>query len=138
MLAYITITISPQPSLTIDGDKMASQAARSTVEELLELDGVVAAGEFGSDGSVVEYTANMEMSEELAGMTGQFCATITMLFDTLAGAFTQLSGMDWTPQHGWMYAGGDYTVAVGGNTGVFVETEHADFNQLYEALVATQ
>lgn len=61
-----------------------------------------------------------------------------MLFNTLAGAFTQLSGMDWTPQRGWMYAGGDYTVAIGGNTGVFVETQKADFNELYAALIGNQ
>lgn len=105
------------------------------VNELLEIEGVVAAGEFSSDGDVVDYGANMEMSEELAATTAQFCATVTMVFDTLAAAFTELSGMDWTPQRGWMYAGGEYTVAIGGNTGVFVETESADFNQLYEALV---
>jgi roadblock/LC7 domain-containing protein len=29
-----------------------------------------------------------------------------------------------------MYAGGDYTVAVGGTKGVFVETAKADFNEL--------
>lgn len=34
-----------------------------------------------------------------------------------------------------MYAGGNYTVAIGRNTGVSIETEKADFNHLYEALV---
>lgn len=68
-------------------------------------------------------------------MAAQFCATVTMMFNTLAGAFSQLSRMNWMPQHGWMYAGGDYTVAIGGYKGVFVETAKADFNQLYKALV---
>lgn len=107
----------------------------TSITELLELDGVVAAGEFTAEGDVVDYEATMDMPEELAATTAQFCATVTMLFDTLGGAFSELSGMDWTPQEGWMYAGGDYTVAIGGNTGVFVETDEADFNQLYGALV---
>jgi roadblock/LC7 domain-containing protein len=34
-----------------------------------------------------------------------------------------------------MYAGGDWTVAIGGNRGVFVETAKADFNKLYSTLV---
>jgi roadblock/LC7 domain-containing protein len=106
----------------------------TTTDELLEIEGVVAAGEFSPDGELVEYAASMDMSEEMAATAAQFCATVTMLFDTPAGGFTELSGMDWTPQHGWMYAGGTYTVAIGGNTGVFVETEKADFNQLYETL----
>lgn len=107
----------------------------TTIDDLLDIKGVVAAGEFSPDGSLVDYGANMDMPEELAATTAQFCATVTMLFDTLGGAFTEMSGMNWTPQQGWMYAGGDYTVAIGGTTGVFVETDKADFNQLYEVLV---
>lgn len=34
-----------------------------------------------------------------------------------------------------MYAGGEMTVAMGGNKGVFVETDTADFNDLYRAPV---
>lgn len=69
------------------------------------------------------------------GDNGQICATVTMMFNTLAGAFTQLSKMNWVPQKGWAYSGGDWTVAVGGNRGVFVETARADFNKLFETLV---
>lgn len=87
---------------------------------------------------MVDFKVKTEMSPELAAMTAQFCATVTMMFDTLAGAHTQLSGMRWTPQHGWMYAGGDWTVAVGGRRGVFVETAKADFNQLFAALGGTR
>lgn len=105
------------------------------LDDLLKLEGVIAAGEFTADGKLVEYKAKMEMSPEVADMTAQFCATVTMMFDTLAGAYSQLSKMNWVPQQGWMYAGGDYTVATGGNRGVFVETAKADFNQLYKALV---
>ena len=106
------------------------------LDDLLKLKGVVAAGEFTADGKLVNYKAKMDMSPEMAAMTAQFCASITMLFNTLAGSFSQLSKMNWVPQQGWMYAGGDYTVAIGGNQGVFVETDKADFNQLFKALVS--
>jgi len=107
----------------------------ATLDDLFELEGVIAAGEFTADGKLVGYKAKMEMSPKVADMTAQFCATVTMMFDTLAGAYSKLSAMNWVPQQGWMYAGGDYTVAIGGNRGVFVETAKADFNQLYRALV---
>lgn len=107
----------------------------ATLDELLTMPGVMAAGEFSADGKLVGYKAKMEMSPELAATTAQFCATVTMMFNTLAGAFTQLSKMNWVPQKGWAYSGGDWTVAVGGNRGVFVETARADFNKLFEALV---
>ncbi len=105
------------------------------MDDLLKIDGVVAAAEFAADGKLVDYKAKMDMSPEMAAMSAQFCATVTMLFNTLAGAFAQLSQMNWVPQQGWMYAGGDWTVAVGGNRGVFIETAKADFNQLFQVLV---
>ena len=107
----------------------------ATLDELLNINGVVAAGEFTVDGKLLDYKAKMDMSPELAAMTAQFCATVTMLFNTLAGAFSQLSKMNWVPQQGWAYSGGDWTVAIGGNRGVFVETTKADFNQLFQELV---
>lgn len=107
----------------------------ASLDELLKIDGVVAAGEFTPDGKLVDYKANMDMSREMAEMSAQFCSTVTMLFNTLAGSFSQLSKMNWVPQQGWMYAGGDMTVAIGGNKGVFIETAKADFNRLFKVLV---
>jgi roadblock/LC7 domain-containing protein len=109
----------------------------ATLDELLDIEGVVAAGEFNADGSLRDYKARMDMSPEMAQMTAQFCATVTMMFNTLAASYTQLSGMRWIPQQGWAYSGGDWTVAIGGGgyKGVFVETARADFNRLFEALV---
>ena len=68
-------------------------------------------------------------------LDGLWASAVTMMFDTLAGSFAQLSGMNWVPQQGWAYAGGEWTVCIGGNRGVFVETAKADFNRLFEALV---
>ncbi len=110
----------------------------ASLDDLLDIEGVAAAGEFTPDGELVDYKARMDMSEEMAQMTAQFCATVTMMFNTLAGSFTQLSGMNWVPQQGWAYSGGEWTVAIGGNRGVFIETAKADFNQLFEALVGSR
>jgi roadblock/LC7 domain-containing protein len=107
----------------------------ATLDEMLQINGVVAAGEFSPDGRLVDFKAKMEMSPELAALTAQFCATVTMMFNTLAGAYTQLSSMKWVPQQDWAYSGGDWTVAVGGTRGVFVETAKADFNKLFQVLV---
>ena len=110
----------------------------ATLDELLKIDGVVAAGEFTADGKLVDHKSKMDMSPEMAAMTAQYCATVTMMFNTLAGAYSQLSKMNWVLQQGWAYSGGEWTVAVGGNRGVFVETAKADFNQLFQALVGSR
>jgi roadblock/LC7 domain-containing protein len=108
----------------------------ATLQELLDLEGVVAAGEFNLDGSLLDFEAKMDMSEEMAQMTAQYCAAVSIMFNTLASSFTQLSGMNWVPQHGWAYSGGEWTACIGdgGKRGVFVETSKADFNRLFEAL----
>ena len=108
------------------------------LDELLDIEGVVATGEYTPDGRLVDYKATIDMSQEMAEMTAQFTATVTMMFNTLASSYTQTSGMQWVPQQGWAYSGGDWTVAVGGNRGIFIETEKADFNQLFEVLVGSR
>jgi roadblock/LC7 domain-containing protein len=108
----------------------------ASLDDLMTLDGVVADGEFAADGRLLQYKASMEMSPELPAMSAQFCATVSMLFGTLSGAFSQMCGMSWSPPRGWMFAGGDYTVAAAGGRGMFLETAKADFNKLYAALVA--
>ena len=109
----------------------------ASLDELIKIDGVVAAGEYRKDGALVDYRSTMDMSREMAGQAAQFCASVSMLFDTLGGAFQQVSGMPWAPQQGWAYSGGEYTVAMGegGTKGVFIETAKADFNELFKALV---
>ena len=107
----------------------------ATLDELIKIEGVVAAGEFTADGKLIAYKANMDMPAEMAAMSAQFCATVSMMFNTLAGAFSQLTPMKWVPPQGWAYSGGDMTVAVGGNKGVFIKTEKANFNELFAVLV---
>ncbi len=41
----------------------------ATLDELLRMDGGVAAGEFATDGKLVDYKAKVEMSQEMAAMT---------------------------------------------------------------------
>src|SRR5438093_10573541 len=108
----------------------------ATLDDLLKINGVVAAGQFASDRELVDFKAKIEMSREMTAMTAQFCATVTTMFNTLADGYARMSKINWVPQRGWMYAGGDYTVAIWGNRGVFIETAKADFNQLYKALVS--
>ncbi len=114
---------------------MAGKA--KSIDDLLKLKGVVAAGEFTLDGKLVNYKTNKgyDLTQEQAELTAQFSATVTQVFNTLAGAYSKIKEEDWVPQKGWAYAGGDWTVAVGGTRGVFVKTAEADYNQLFETLV---
>jgi roadblock/LC7 domain-containing protein len=105
----------------------------ANLDQLMKITGVVAAGQFSDDGKLIDMKG--ELNPEVAEAAAQFCGTINMLFKTMSGAFQQISSMQWTPAQGWAFSGGDYSVCVGGNTGVFVETAKADFNTLFKALV---
>lgn len=110
--------------------------AASSLDDLLKINGVVAAGEFGLDGSLVDYKAEVEFSQDLAQTTARFTAAVTQVFNVLAESFTKLNPeFNFIPQQGWAYAGGEWSVAVGGTRGVFVKTADADYNQLFAELV---
>ncbi|MEP6602147.1 MAG: DUF2173 family protein, partial [Nitrospirota bacterium] len=66
----------------------------TTLDDLLKINGVVAAGEFTPDGKLVDFKAKMDMSKDMGALTAQFCATVTMMFNTLAAAHSKMSGMN--------------------------------------------
>jgi roadblock/LC7 domain-containing protein len=66
----------------------------ATLQELLDIEGVGAAGEFSLDGSLLDYEAKMDMPEEMAQMIAQYCAAVSIMFNALASSFPHLSGMN--------------------------------------------
>ncbi|MGH7962111.1 MAG: DUF2173 family protein [Candidatus Binatia bacterium] len=119
-------------------DPTTAAAKTASLGDMLSLGGAVAAGEYSVDGKSVGHKATLDMPPELAAMAAQFCAAITMMFRTLSAIYTGLSKMTWLPAHGWLYSGGDWTIAVSGSYWTMVRTAEADFNELYAALVGRQ
>jgi roadblock/LC7 domain-containing protein len=107
----------------------------TSLDDLLKLKGVIVAGEFSSDGKLIDYRGRQDLPQDVLNLTAQFAAAVTQLLAALAAAHTKISGLNWLPEKGWAYSGGDMTIAVGGHRGVFAKTAEADFNQLFEALV---
>jgi len=106
------------------------------LDALMQIEGVIATGEFTPDGKLIDFRSKIELSAEVAAMCAELCAPVNVMFETLAEQFMRFSEMNWSPQKGWAYSGGDWTIAVSGSRGVFVETAKADFNLLFGMLVA--
>ncbi|MEN8106795.1 MAG: DUF2173 family protein [Pseudomonadota bacterium] len=104
----------------------------TNLDRLMGLNGAVAAGEFTPGGELVSYKG--DLTEEIAKLFAKMCAANTLMGTTQAESFTRISGMKWTPFHGWAVTAGDYSVCVMGHIGLFVETAKADFNDIFKIL----
>ncbi|HLF75501.1 MAG TPA: DUF2173 family protein [Anaerolineales bacterium] len=104
-----------------------------TLDDLVEMDGVILAFEFTPDGTCTNFK---NVTREMAAMISHFCAAVTMNFNALANGFTILSEQQWVPQKGWMYVGGYYTVIMGkgGYRGVFAESGQVNVDEVFAAL----
>jgi len=104
----------------------------ANLNNLMNLNGAVAAGEFSVGGDLVDYKGNL--SREHAEMVAMMCAANSLMGRMQAESFTKHTGMNWSPFKGWAVAAGDYSVCVMGKLGVFVETNKADFNEIFKVL----
>jgi len=105
------------------------------LDRLMEIKGVVAAGQFSEDGKIIrkvgELPGDMLTSAEL-------CVRQNDKSRQLLKALDARSERDWQPLVGWVVWGSHYSVVVVGNTRVFVETGHVDYNQLMIDLVGSE
>jgi len=62
----------------------------ATLDELMQIKGVVAACEFTVAGELMDFRSSMNMPRDQAGMTAQFCSTVSIMFNTLAKAYSHM------------------------------------------------
>ena len=98
------------------------------LDRLMQRPGVVAVGQFTEDGKFKRAVG--ELSEQMKETVAKICASLEKNASDATTALTGATGMKWNGLNGWVIWGGEYALCVSGNTGVFVETTRADFNQL--------
>ena len=101
----------------------------------MEIDGVVAAGQFSEDGKVIRKVGEipedlMESAELCVRQNRASREFLNSLNDHLPREFGSLVG--------WTVWGSRYSVVVVGNTRVFVETSRGDYNQLIIDLAGSE
>ena len=104
------------------------------LEELLGIQGVVAAGEFTAEGEV-DYRTTVKMLPEAEQTAAQTLATMVKMSHAADSSYTQATGGRWLSHQARTYSQGDLSLVVGGDRAVVVETAKADFNELFEALM---
>jgi len=105
------------------------------LDRLMDIDGVVAAGQFSEDGKVIRKVGEipedlMESAELCVSQNRASREFLSSLNDHLPREFGSLVG--------WTVWGSRYSVVVVGNTRVFVETSRGDYNQLIIDLAGSE
>jgi roadblock/LC7 domain-containing protein len=100
---------------------------------LMSLKGAVSAAECKPGGDHISYIIKGNQTQDLDKMTEKLCAVNTLMAMILEN-FSRISEMNWTPFRGWSVTSGDYSVFVVSPIVVIVETDKADFNEIFKAL----
>ena len=98
------------------------------LDNLMKIRGVVAAGQFNEDGSLIRSVG--EMTDEIYRYIAKACASNSDYFSKQLKDLSNQSGMNWDPLNGWAVWGGKYVCFVVGRTGVFAEASKVDFNEI--------
>ncbi len=105
------------------------------LDRLMEIDGVVAAGQFSEHGKVIRKVG--EMPEDLME-SAELCVNQNEASRRFLEALNTKLPRDYGSLVGWTVWGSKYSVVVVGNTRVFVRTSRADYNQLMIDLAGSE
>jgi len=103
------------------------------LKKLLKLDGVLAAGEFSSEGELVAYEG--ELNRELAESMCIISAATLLMLKAQAYNFSRASGMPgFESITGFSFSSRQLSICVRGNIGVFVKIEDASYDEIFREL----
>ncbi|MGB0721767.1 MAG: DUF2173 family protein [Gammaproteobacteria bacterium] len=110
----------------------------SKIRDLLNLDCVYAAGEIDTDGALrhFETSDGFVLPEVTAQAIAKAAHNANGAMRDLADDLQAATDVPWQPDHGWVFAGAAFSLAVCNGMGVFVDTHNSDFSAILRALAA--
>ena len=105
------------------------------LDRLLEIEGVVAAGQFSEDGKVIRKVG--ELPEDLME-SAELCTRQNHAAEDFLSSLNSQMPREYGSLVGWTVWGSEYSVVVVGNTRVFVKTNRGDYNQLMIDLAGSE
>ena len=98
------------------------------LDELFQMDGIIAVGTIDDMGRIVDWKAKGYVSQEAEETTGKFMASMVSLFSQEA----RLLPRNWSPRRSWTFRGGDMTLIVVGSQFVTAETAKVNLEELFK------
>ncbi|HSD11175.1 MAG TPA: DUF2173 family protein [Candidatus Binatia bacterium] len=110
-------------------------AAEPGLEDLLRLSGVRLAAYYTLEGGEIACKQTIGFSPEVRATATQLVASTTVAFRGLATAFSYLAKSSWLPVKAWLYAGGDWVIAVSQCCWILAEAGEAETDELYRSII---
>ncbi len=106
-----------------------------TLDELMNLPGVIAAGKFDDSGNVVEFKG--DLSQEEAGMAALMAVANKMVGELEARGFEAFTGKKgFSPIQGFAVSAGKFVACIANGFGVIFEADKADFDKAFQVLMS--
>lgn len=98
------------------------------LDRLMNIPGVVAAGQCDSEGKIIRKVG--VIPDKIRDQIAKINVEQTKSLEAATLALEEMTDMEWTPMVGWMMWGGKYALCIVHNNCLIIEASLADFNQL--------
>jgi len=98
------------------------------LDELFQLDGIIAVGTLDDMGRVKDWKAKGVISHEVRESIDKFMTSVVSLVDQES----RILPRNWGPRRSWTFSGGDMTLIVAGGQFVTAETTKVDLERLFK------
>ena len=98
------------------------------LDELFQLDGIIAVGTLDDMGRIKDWKAKGIVSHEVKETMDKFMTSAVSLVDQEA----RILPRNWSPRHSWTFSGGDMILVVTGGQFVATETAKVDLERLFK------
>jgi roadblock/LC7 domain-containing protein len=100
------------------------------IDELFQMDGVVAVGKIDDMGRIVDWKAKGVVSPEVKDATSKVVSELL----SISNGIGRTAPRNWLPWHTWIYYGGEMIMVVHGDSAVTFEAAKTDMNKVLEKM----
>ncbi len=100
----------------------------AVLEELFQLDGIIAIGTIDDMGRIKDWKAKGVISQEVRESIDKFMTSVVSLVNQEARVLPR----NWSPRHSWTFSGGDMILIVAGGQFVTAEAAKVDLERLFK------
>jgi roadblock/LC7 domain-containing protein len=100
------------------------------LDELFQMDGVVAVAKIDDVGRIVDWKAKGVVTPEIKEETGKLIGELL----SISNEMSRIAPRNWHPWHSWIFSGGEMIMILHGENAITLEAAKADINKILKTL----